>query len=115
MVSSTECPVCGVAASQACTRCKMVRYCDREHQKQHWPQHKRRCRPFSEEQDAELGRYLKVTQNIAAGQIVFIEEPLVVGPKWYLSDADKEASNVPCVGCYTPCRLGSTSVEGETY
>ncbi|XP_032570769.1 SET domain-containing protein SmydA-8 [Drosophila sechellia] len=106
MVSSTECPVCGVVASQACTRCKMVRYCDREHQKQHWPQHKRRCRPFREEQDAELGRYLKVTQDIAAGQIVFIEEPLVVGPKWYLSDADKEASIVPCVGCYAPSRLG---------
>ncbi|XP_043662046.1 SET domain-containing protein SmydA-8 [Drosophila teissieri] len=106
MVSSTECPVCGVAASQACTRCKMVRYCDREHQKQHWQQHKRRCRPFSEEQDAVLGRYLKVTQEIAAGQIVFIEEPLVVGPKWYLSDADNEASIVPCVGCCTPCRLG---------
>ncbi|XP_016988357.2 SET domain-containing protein SmydA-8 [Drosophila rhopaloa] len=106
MVSSTDCPVCGVAASQACTRCKMVRYCDREHQKQHWPQHKRSCRPFSEEQDPQLGRYLMVTQDIAAGQIVFIEEPLVVGPKWYLSDADKEASIVPCVGCATPCRLG---------
>ncbi|XP_017112413.1 SET domain-containing protein SmydA-8 [Drosophila elegans] len=106
MVSSTDCPVCGVAASQACTRCKMVRYCDREHQKQHWPQHKRSCRPISEQQDAQLGRYLMVTQDIAAGQTVFVEEPLVVGPKWYHSDADKEAPIVACVGCCTPCRLG---------
>ncbi|XP_017051435.1 SET domain-containing protein SmydA-8 [Drosophila ficusphila] len=106
MGPSTDCPVCGVAASQACTRCKMVRYCDREHQKQHWPQHKRSCRPFTEGEDAQLGRYLMVTQDVAAGQIVFIEEPLVVGPKWYLSDAEKEGSVVPCVGCFAPCRLG---------
>lgn len=47
-----------------------------------------------------------VTQDIAAGQIIFIEEPLVVGPKWYLSDAEKEASIVPCVACFMPSRLG---------
>ncbi|KAH8285009.1 hypothetical protein KR054_003933 [Drosophila jambulina] len=103
---SLNCPVCGVAASQACTRCKLVRYCDREHQKQHWPQHKRSCRPFREEQDAQLGRYLVATQDIAPNQIVFVEPPLVVGPKWYLSEAEKEATIVPCVGCYTPCRVG---------
>ncbi|XP_017037075.1 SET domain-containing protein SmydA-8 [Drosophila kikkawai] len=103
---SLNCPVCGVAASQACTRCKLVRYCDREHQKQHWPQHKRCCRPFREEQDPQLGRYLVATQDIAANQIIFVEPPLVVGPKWYLSEAEKEAPIVPCVGCYTPCRVG---------
>ncbi|XP_017074881.1 SET domain-containing protein SmydA-8 [Drosophila eugracilis] len=106
MGSSADCPVCGMAASQACSRCKMVRYCDQEHQKQHWPQHKRSCRPFREKQDAQLGRFLMATQDIAARQVVFIEEPLVVGPKWHLSDAEKEASIFLCVGCYTPCRLG---------
>ncbi|KAH8372800.1 hypothetical protein KR009_005133 [Drosophila setifemur] len=112
MVSSTlslDCPVCGVKASKVCTRCKMVRYCDHEHQKQHWAQHKRSCRPFREEQDAQLGRFLAATQEIAARQIVFIEEPLVVGPKWFLSEADKVATIVPCVGCYTPCHLGRHS------
>ncbi|XP_016966660.1 SET domain-containing protein SmydA-8 [Drosophila biarmipes] len=106
MGPSTNCPVCKVAASQACTRCKMVRYCNRDHQKQHWPQHKRSCRPFKEEQDAQLGRYLLVTQDIAAGQTVFVEEPLVVGPKWYLPDSEKEASIVTCVACFMPSRLG---------
>lgn len=101
-----NCPVCGVAASQACTSCKMVRYCAREHQKQHWPQHKRSCRPFREEQDTQLGRHLVATQDIVANQIVFVEPPLVVGPKWYLSEAEKESPIVTCVGCYTPCRVG---------
>ncbi|EDV42770.1 uncharacterized protein Dana_GF16861 [Drosophila ananassae] len=103
MGSSTDCPVCGVAATLVCTRCKLVRYCDPEHQKQDWAQHKRRCKPFRVAEDEQLGRFLVATQNIAAKQIAFVEEPLVVGPKWYHS---QDETIVPCVGCHTPCRLG---------
>ncbi|EDW60375.1 SET domain-containing protein SmydA-8 [Drosophila virilis] len=103
---SPKCAVCDVAASLTCTRCKMVRYCNGEHQKQHWPQHKSCCRPFRVQQDEQLGRYLVATQDIKAKQIIFVEEPLVVGPKWFLTEHEKSASIVPCVGCYTPCRLG---------
>ncbi|BFG05591.1 SET domain-containing protein SmydA-8 [Drosophila madeirensis] len=100
------CAVCGVAASQTCTRCKIVRYCNKEHQKQHWPDHKRCCKPIREEKDDVLGRFLVATQDIKANQIIFVEEPLVVGPKWYMSEGERSSTTVPCVGCYTPCRLG---------
>lgn len=103
MGSSTDCPVCGKAATLICTRCKLVRYCDPDHQKQDWAQHKRRCKPFRVAEDEQLGRFLVATQNIAAKQIAFVEEPLVVGPKWYHS---QDETIVPCVGCHTPCRLG---------
>ncbi|XP_030375578.1 SET domain-containing protein SmydA-8 [Scaptodrosophila lebanonensis] len=103
---SHDCPVCGVAATRACTRCKMVRYCDGEHQKQHWPQHKKSCKPYREAVDEQLGRYLVATQDLKAKQIIFVEDPIVVGPKWYLSKTEKTSIIVPCVACYTPCRLG---------
>ncbi|KAH8355014.1 hypothetical protein KR093_004016 [Drosophila rubida] len=103
---SMECAVCGVTGLLICTRCRMVRYCNGEHQKQHWPKHKRCCKPFREEQDPQLGRYLAATQDIQAKQVIFVEAPLVVGPKWFLTEGEKSATIVPCVGCYTPCRLG---------
>ncbi|XP_017864779.1 PREDICTED: protein msta [Drosophila arizonae] len=102
---SANCAVCHVAARLTCTRCKVVRYCNGEHQRQDWPQHKSCCRPFREQQDAQLGRYLVATHDVKAKQIIFVEDPLVVGPKWFLTDEEKSASIVPCVGCYTPCRV----------
>ncbi|XP_068145451.1 SET domain-containing protein SmydA-8 [Drosophila tropicalis] len=103
---SLDCAICGVAASRTCNRCRMVRYCGGEHQKEHWPSHKLKCKPFREVQDEQLGRYLVATHDIEAKQIIFVEEPLVIGPKWYMSEAEKSSVIVPCVGCYTPCRLG---------
>ncbi|KAL7738539.1 hypothetical protein ACLKA6_006844 [Drosophila palustris] len=105
MQPSLECPICGVAAHLTCTRCKLVRYCNGEHQKQHWAKHKRCCKPFREEQNPELGRYLAATHDIQAKQIIFVEDPLVVGPKWFLTEHEKSATIVPCVGCYLPCRV----------
>ncbi|EDW00579.1 SET domain-containing protein SmydA-8 [Drosophila grimshawi] len=104
-ILSTNCAVCNVAAPLTCTRCKLVRYCNGEHQKQHWPTHKTCCKPFKVQNDPQLGRYLVATQTIQAKQIIFVEEPLVVGPKWFLTDDEKSASIVPCVACYTPCRI----------
>ncbi|KAH8413776.1 hypothetical protein KR222_007979, partial [Zaprionus bogoriensis] len=109
---SQNCAACGVAATLTCTRCKLVRYCSAGHQKVHWRQHKLQCVPCREQQDEQLGRYLAATQQIKAKQIIFVEEPLVVGPKWYLSEAEKMATVVPCVGCYTPCRLDKQLCRG---
>lgn len=42
-----ECPGCGeqAVALRACSRCRTARYCSRECQAAHWPQHKRECKP----------------------------------------------------------------------
>jgi len=37
------CVVCQKPASSLCANCKSVRYCGRECQKSHWPQHKKSC------------------------------------------------------------------------
>ena len=41
-----KCAICDKEAVQKCSACKRVRYCSREHQKQHWKEHKKICQPF---------------------------------------------------------------------
>ncbi|KAK2957083.1 hypothetical protein BLNAU_7913 [Blattamonas nauphoetae] len=40
---SNTCVLCGKPAKFQCSSCHNVRYCSREHQKTHWPQHKPVC------------------------------------------------------------------------
>lgn len=108
MSSSPDgCAVCHVPAKQFCSACKIVKYCGAEHQRQHWKQHKKECRPFRIDNDPILGRYLLATKDIKAGTSIFGEAPLVVGPKWYLTEKEQEVPVMPCVGCFTPCRMGA--------
>lgn len=102
-----KCAICGVKASQTCSACKSVQYCGAEHQKKHWKIHKLECRPFCIARDEELGRYLMATRDIAANTVIFTENPLVVGPKWFLNEKEEYSPIVPCVGCFAPCRVGT--------
>ncbi|XP_011172323.1 uncharacterized protein LOC105204806 [Solenopsis invicta] len=57
---ATVCHVCkkfgdGVSLKR-CGGCRMIAYCDREHQKQHWPQHKSFCKAI---QDLLQGRSIE--------------------------------------------------------
>lgn len=49
VVSTSEaCEVCKSAADFRCQRCKSVHYCKKQHQQQHWPEHKKRCYALSQ-------------------------------------------------------------------
>lgn len=100
-----KCIVCNGDAPFKCTSCKSANYCSAEHQKKDWPKHKHNCRPFKIERSDELGRYLVATRDIPAKSIIFIEPPLVIGPKWCLNDDDKKSPIFPCVGCFKPVHL----------
>ncbi|XP_067627112.1 SET domain-containing protein SmydA-8 [Eurosta solidaginis] len=105
-VLPTTCAVCQIPAKLYCSACKLVNYCGADHQKKHWKQHKTECRPFRIAKDNVLGRYLKATRNIKAGSVIFAEMPTIVGPKWYLTEREEQVAVMPCVGCFTPCRMG---------
>lgn len=102
-----RCVICNEVAPFKCTACKSVNYCGAEHQKKDWPNHKINCRPFRIEHSDELGRYLVAARDIPAKSIIFIEPPLVIGPKWCLNDDDKCLPYFPCVGCFKPTMLMS--------
>lgn len=108
MVETGKCAVCTEEAPFKCTACKTVNYCSVAHQKKDWTKHKINCRPFKIEQSNELGRYLVASRNIPAKSIIFIEPPLVIGPKWCISDDEKYQLSFPCVGCFK-----LTSVRGN--
>ena len=41
--SKRSCPLCGKAGLKVCSGCSRVGYCSKEHQREHWPEHKRVC------------------------------------------------------------------------
>ncbi|XP_058461629.1 SET domain-containing protein SmydA-8 isoform X2 [Malaya genurostris] len=103
-----KCALCGVASNMKCAGCKRIAYCGPEHQKKHWrQQHKNDCaKPYELNRNEEVGRYYRATENIPKGTTLFIESPLVIGPKWNLAEYELRSTIVPCVGCFTDCQLG---------
>lgn len=97
-----NCVVCNESAPFKCTACKLVNYCGAAHQKKDWPKHKINCRPFKIERSDELGRFLVAKRDIPPRSVIFVEPPLVIGPKWCISDEDKDSPYFPCVGCFKP-------------
>lgn len=94
------CPVCKKVGSQICSACKIVAYCCKKHQKEHWKVHKPQCRPFEIKYNKELGRYLQCTRDIDANDTIINESPLVFGPK--IASAEPQ-----CLGCYQSVDLNS--------
>uniref|UniRef100_A0A1B6FV33 MYND-type domain-containing protein n=2 Tax=Cuerna arida TaxID=1464854 RepID=A0A1B6FV33_9HEMI len=104
MSTASICAVCRKPAGHRCSVCKAVNYCSKEHQKQHWKLHKLECSCFQVVSSEKLGRYMVATRNIAAGEVVLKETPLVYGPK---------ISCYPqCLGCHR--QLKGTSPDEET-
>ncbi|KAK7070870.1 hypothetical protein SK128_003136 [Halocaridina rubra] len=93
-MTATKCAVCQSPASQKCAKCFVTAYCSREHQKQHWKTHRSECSPYRVCHSAELGRYLEASRDIAAGEIIIRDTPLLVGPK--------QVTIPICLGCFTP-------------
>lgn len=79
------CAICLATAIQKCSGCQAVHYCSKDHQKQHWKEHKNECVPARIREDDKLGRYLEASREIRAGDIVMKEKPLITGPAQVLS------------------------------
>lgn len=100
------CNVCGEVTTMKCTACKDVFYCCVDHQKSDWRKHREQCRAYVICQSPELGRHMIAKREISAHSIIFIEPPIVVGPKWCLDEDEKDQPFFPCVGCAKKVRIG---------
>ncbi|XP_031638498.1 SET and MYND domain-containing protein DDB_G0273589 [Contarinia nasturtii] len=77
-----KCEFCGESAALKCGGCKIVYYCDAEHQKLDWRKgHKSKCKCYEISECEIIGRYMRSTRIIKAGEIILCEKPLVYGPK----------------------------------
>ncbi|CAH1164666.1 unnamed protein product [Phyllotreta striolata] len=93
-----KCAECGAPSELKCSACKLASYCSKEHQKQHWKNHKTACRPFEIQVDPLIGKCLVATRDIKPGDVILSELPIVYGPRPHMV----EEGPVPCPGC---CKL----------
>lgn len=100
MKSLGSCYVCLAPSSQKCSGCQEVHYCSREHQKQHWKQHKHQCTPVRVKEDEKVGRFLEATRDIKPGDVVVKEKPLITGPS--------QVTPPVCLGCYKQLEAGKS-------
>ena len=58
-----------------------MHYCSSQCQKTHWREHKSSCPPVTVKETVAKGRAVFATRNIAAGQVIWTEEPLITYKK----------------------------------
>lgn len=94
MSNKTEgtCAVCDKPATTRCGNCKLAFYCDKEHQRKHWPNHKSNCLTYEIHENEKLGRHLIASRDLNTGDLVLSETPLVWGPAAHSEERI-------CVGC----------------
>lgn len=54
--------------------------------------------------DDKNGKYLEAKRDIKCGQVVFSEQPIVIGPDWSYDLFEIQAT-FNCVGCFQPIRV----------
>ena len=78
-----ELPVCFLCLTEdqviLCPSCQLVHYCS-QHQHHHHNIKTGHCTAFRVRYDCEIGRYLVATRNIKQGEIIYSDNPLVIGP-----------------------------------
>lgn len=108
-----SCAICSTPSHQQCVRCQNVFYCSKSHQKQDWKVHKHSCHAVKIVEVQGQGhtpskttRTLISTRDIARGEVIFKEAPLLTGPR---VEADKDgffsgsSTKFPlCLDCYRP-------------
>lgn len=87
--------LCGRPAEQRCAGCSDVHYCGRPCQRKHWKTHRLACRAYCVDSSPLVGRRLKASRDLKAGEVILRDKPLVVGPKSF---------KPVCLGCYGPIK-----------
>lgn len=90
------CPVCSNASVHQCLQCMKVSYCSIEHKNDHWNEHKLFCYPVKIVVNDDASKNLEATRDIQKGEHIFIEKPLLTGPKV----TDYQNKFPLCLECY---------------
>ena len=95
--SCAGCGNCGDGGLKACTSCRLVKYCDRDCQRRHWPTHKSDCKRAVEQFQEEL--FSESSRNEDC-PVCFLPLPLsqdfLGGPR---SQYQACCGKILCVGC----------------
>lgn len=81
MDSKRNCSICSIDSSMVCSKCKLVSYCSKEHQKEDWPTHKEVCFPLKLTFISDRNRKQYVAKSdIKEGKITHVQRPLMIYP-----------------------------------
>ncbi|KAJ3645799.1 hypothetical protein Zmor_023431 [Zophobas morio] len=91
VLETKQCEVCQKPAIHRCGGCRRVCYCSKQHQQDHWEQHKNVCRSYKICQNDDHSRHVVATRSLTPGEFILLEPPLIWGPSF---------NTVPiCLGC----------------
>ncbi|KAG0724321.1 SET domain-containing protein SmydA-8, isoform A [Chionoecetes opilio] len=88
------CSECAKVATIVCGGCWTAGFCARDHQLTGWTKHRPKCRPWRVSSSPDLGRFMVATKDIAGGELLMEDAPLMMGPKMMTEPV--------CLGCYRP-------------
>ncbi|XP_037040692.1 uncharacterized protein LOC119077589 [Bradysia coprophila] len=101
-----ECKVCSKECRRRCEKCPWIFYCCREHQLEHWPDHKKNCKyiDWGEDGIARAGK------DLAEGTVILEKSTIFVSPRYHTeaeanlltSDDYAQSDGIlrPCFGCH---------------
>ena len=75
-----KCFMCGRPAGLVCKKCNEFWFCCEEHGRLHFREEEGVCFPWKVETREGVGRIMTTTRKVAAGETIFMEEPMVHGP-----------------------------------
>ena len=75
-----QCFICSYPAALQCQKCDKVAFCSAEHGRLHCKEGFSECFPYRVGFTEGFGRQLITTRDICMGEVIYVEDPIVVGP-----------------------------------
>ena len=119
MSETDVCFICQKSAFKRCKKCGEVSYCE-SHEKFHNNDELLGCFPFKVDCLEGVGRVIKASRDIAAGEEIFREKEMVIGPSRSippvcLGCGRRVNGLVRCTGCRWPlCNLSCSELDLHT-
>ena len=115
MGETERCFVCPEGAVKTCEKCGDVSYCE-SHPRYHSNEESQNCFAYEVDSIEGVGRVIKASRDIAAGDEIFREREMVVGPSRSvppvcLGCGRRVTGLVRCAGCNWPlCSLSCPEI-----
>ena len=75
-----QCFICSELAELVCQKCEKVAFCSEDHGRLHCREGFAQCFPYRVGCTDGVGRQLLTTRDVIKGEVIYVEDPIVVGP-----------------------------------
>ena len=79
-ITNYQCFLCNNPAKFMCPTCEKVYFCSEDHGRLHCREEFDDCFPYRVDQTDGVGRQLVTTRDVRMGEVLYLEDPIVVGP-----------------------------------